>query len=93
MPFYVYIMTNKTGSILYTGETRDLAKRVYEHKSGAVPGFTKRYKVNRLVYYEVTENAMSAFEREKAIKGGARKRKLELINSMNPEWRDLYEDF
>ena len=61
-------MANKSGSILYTGETRKLPKRVYEHKTGAAPGFTKRCKVNRLVYYEVTDSAVSAFEREKAFR-------------------------
>ena len=92
MSFYVYILTNKTGSVLYTGVTRNLQKRVYEHKAKAVPGFTKQYNVDRLVWYEVGDEAMPAFEREKAIKGGSRKRKVDLINSINPEWRDLYED-
>ena len=90
MPFYIYILTNKTGSVLYTGVTRDLQRRVFEHKEKLLPGFTSRYNVNRLVYYEVSDEAMPAFEREKAIKGGSRRRKLELIESMNPEWRDLY---
>ena len=90
MPFYVYILTNKTGSVLYTGVTRDLQRRVFEHKEKLLPGFTSRYNVNRLVYYEVSDEAMPAFEREKAIKGGSRRRKLDLIESMNPEWRDLY---
>jgi putative endonuclease len=92
VPFYVYILTNKTGSVLYTGVTRDLRKRVFEHKQKAVDGFTKRYNVNRLVYYEVGDEAMPAFEREKVIKGGSRRRKLDLINGVNPEWRDLYEE-
>jgi putative endonuclease len=92
VPFYVYILANKTGSVLYTGVTRDLSKRIYEHKSKAVRGFTSKYNIDRLVYYEVTEAATSAFEREKAIKGGSRKRKLNLINGMNPEWRDLHEE-
>ena len=92
MPFYVYILTNKTGSVLYTGVTRDLRRRVFEHKEKLLPGFTSRYNVNRLVYYEVSDEAMPAFEREKAIKGGSRRWKLDLIQSMNPEWRDLYEE-
>jgi putative endonuclease len=78
--------------VLYTGVTRDLPKRVFEHKSKVVPGFSKQYNVDRLVYYEVSDDAVPAFEREKAIKGGSRKRKLDLINSLNPEWRDLYEE-
>ena len=90
MPFYGYILANKTGSVLYTGVTRDLQRRVFEHKEKLLPGFASRYNVNRLVYYEVSDEAMPAFEREKAIKGGSRRRKLELIESMNPEWRDLY---
>ncbi len=92
MPFYVYILTNQTGSVLYTGVTRDLVKRVFEHKQKVVDGFTKRYNVDRLIYFEVSDEAMPAFEREKAIKGGSRRRKLDLINDMNPEWRDLYEE-
>jgi putative endonuclease len=92
MPHYVYILANKTGSVLYTGVTRDLKRRIYEHKEKLIPGFTSRYSVDRLVYFEVSDEAVPAFEREKAIKGGSRKRKLALINGMNPDWHDLYEE-
>jgi putative endonuclease len=89
---YVYILTNKTGSVLYTGVTSDLKARVWQHKRQLIDGFTKRYKVTRLVYYEISDEAMAAFEREKSIKGGSRRRKLDLINSANPTWRDLYAE-
>ena len=89
---YIYILTNKTGSVLYTGVTTDLVRRVDAHKAGAVDGFTKRYNVNRLVYYEVHESLDSAATREKRIKGGSRARKLALIDGMNPTWKDLSED-
>jgi putative endonuclease len=92
VPYYVYILTNKTGSVLYTGVTSNLQRRVQEHKEKLTPGFTSRYSVDRLVYYEVGDDVLPALEREKAIKGGSRKRKLDLINGSNPEWRDLYEE-
>ena len=88
---YVYILFNKRNGTLYTGVTSDLVKRVYEHKKGFVKGFTKRYEVDKLGYYEISDSIVSAIEREKQIKGGSRKKKLELIESMNPEWEDLYE--
>jgi putative endonuclease len=75
--------------VLYTGVTNDLARRVYEHTHKLVPGFTSRYNVNRLVYYEETSNIRSAIEREKEIKGWKRERKVELIRDMNPQWEDL----
>jgi putative endonuclease len=90
--FYVYIMTNNYNTVPYTGVTNDLQKRVYEHKEKAVEGFTKKYHVIKLVYYEILRDAQSAIEREKQIKGGSRKKKLELIGGMNPQWKDLYED-
>ncbi len=90
--FYVYIMTNKTNTVLYTGITNSLRRRVYQHKQKLVDGFTKRYNVVKLVYYEVFSDCMSAIRREKQIKAGPRRKKEELINNMNPEWRDLYED-
>ena len=90
--YYIYIMTNKRNTVLYTGVTNDLKKRVYEHKEKLVNGFTKRYNITKLVYYEVFENIESAILREKQIKGGSRQKKIELINSMNKEWRDLYEE-
>ena len=83
-------MTNKTNRVLYTGVTNDLKRRVYEHKEKLAEGFTKKYNVNKLVYYEVCEHIESAILREKQIKGGSRQKKLDLINSMNNEWADLY---
>jgi putative endonuclease len=88
--FYVYIMTNKGHSVLYTGVTSDLKKRVYQHKEKMVPGFTGRYNVNKLVFYEVTPDVRSAIEREKQIKGGSRAKKTTLVESMNSTWEDLY---
>jgi putative endonuclease len=85
-------MTNQGHTVLYTGVTSDLAKRVYEHQNGLVPGFTEKYNVKKLVYYEVSDDIRSAIEREKQIKKGPRKQKISLVNSMNPEWRDLSED-
>ncbi len=90
--YYVYIMTNKRNTVLYTGITNDLRRRVYEHQAKIVEGFTKRYNINKLVYYEVSQNAESAILREKQIKGGSRAKKIELVNTMNPRWRDLYND-
>jgi putative endonuclease len=89
---YVYILTNKINSVLYVGVTSNLTKRVWEHKNKAVSGFTARYNLNKLVYYEKSESILSAIEKEKQIKGGSRKKKTELIHSMNPLWKDLYED-
>jgi putative endonuclease len=89
--FFVYIMSSRS-STLYTGFTNDLLKRVYEHKERFVDGFTKRYSVNRLVYYEVCESAESALLREKQIKGWTRAKKIELVESINPEWNDLSID-
>jgi len=90
--YFVYIMTNKWNKVLYTGVTNNLQRRVIEHKEKTLEGFTKRYNVNKLVFYEVAESIESAILREKQIKGGSRKDKIELINSMNNEWRDLYDE-
>ena len=87
---YVYIMTNKHNTVLYTGVTNDLQRRAYEHKTGQGGNFTSRYNLTKLVYYEIGHDARSAIAREKQIKAGSRQKKLDLINSMNPEWRDLY---
>jgi putative endonuclease len=89
--YYVYIMTNKSHSVLYTGVTSDLKKRVYQHKYKIIGGFTCKYNVSKLVYYQVAQNAFAAISREKQIKGGSRTKKNELINGMNPEWNDLYD--
>jgi len=90
--YYVYIMTNHKNTVLYTGVTSDLKRRVYEHKSGLVEGFTKRYNLTRLVYYETCGDIEGAIIREKQIKGGSRQDKLNLVNTPNKEWRDLYCD-
>ena len=89
--YYVYIMTNKTKSVLYTGITNDLRRRVYQHKNPLDKRtFTARYKVDRLVYYETLTDAENAIIREKKIKVLLRKKKEDLINAFNPEWKDLY---
>lgn len=90
--YYVYIMTNKGNSVLYTGVTNDLIRRAYEHREKLVAGFTKRYNITKLVYWEATEDIGGAILREKQIKAGSRQKKVDLINSCNPEWRDLSFD-
>ena len=92
MTGYVYILFNKRNGTLYTGVTSDLVKRIYEHKSKAVDGFTKKYGVDKLGYFEVFDEIEEAIKREKAIKGGSRTKKLNLIESVNPDWKDLYND-
>jgi putative endonuclease len=87
---YVYILFNKRNGTLYTGVTSDLIKRIYEHKTKATEGFTAKYGIDKLGYYEVFGDIVSAIEREKQIKGGSRKKKLALIEKMNPKWKDLY---
>jgi putative endonuclease len=87
---YVYILTNDSDKILYVGVTSNLVKRVYEHKEKVVEGFTKKYNIGKLVYYEVLDDIESAIEREKQIKAGSRKKKIELIKSFNPTYQDLY---
>lgn len=82
-------MTNKLNTALYTGVTNDFARRVYEHKNKLIKGFTSKYNITKLVYYEVYNNVTDAIAREKQIKGGSRKKKLELIKKMNPEFKDL----
>jgi putative endonuclease len=87
---YVYLLANKHNNVLYTGVTSDLIRRVYEHKNKLVKGFTQKYNVDRLVYYEACANIVVAIEREKQIKAWSRKKKDDLINALNPEWDDLY---
>lgn len=89
---YVYILTNIHNKVLYTGVTSDLVKRVYEHKNKLVDGFTKKYNLHKLVYFEIFDDMMSAITREKQIKGWLRSKKIALIESKNPEWKDLYEE-
>ena len=90
--YYVYIMTNSRNTVLYTGVTNDLKRRVYEHKEKLVGGFTKKYNISKLVYYEVFEDIENAILREKQIKAGSRQKKIELVYAMNRGWRDLYEE-
>ena len=91
--YYVYLMTNKNNTVIYTGVTSDLKKRVYEYKQKLVKGFTKRYNIEKLVYYEVLDNAYNAISREKQIKAGSRQKKINLVNAMNRAWKDLSEEF
>ena len=85
-------MTNKFDKVIYAGVTSNLIKRIYEHKTKSVEGFTKKYNVNKLVYYETFDNVYDAISREKQIKAGSRQRKVNLVRSMNPEFRDLYSE-
>lgn len=89
--YYVYIMTNDTGT-LYIGVTNNLVRRVYEHKTKKISGFTERYNINKLVYYEHHKYILNAIEREKQLKGLLRKKKITLIRSINPDWEDLSKD-
>lgn len=88
---YVYLLANKHNNVLYTGVTNDLIRRLYEHKNKLAAGFTQKYNVDRLVYYEIFSDIVTAIEREKQIKGWSRKKKHELINALNPNWNDLYQ--
>ncbi len=90
--YHVYVMTNKSGT-LYTGITNNIRKRVYEHKNKLIPGFTKKYNISRLIYFETFGDVYSAIAREKTIKGWLRKKKIELIRKTNPDWKDLAEDW
>lgn len=89
--YFVYIMSNKSRT-LYTGVTNDLIRRVFEHKNKLTDGFTKKYNLNQLVWYEVADEPESAITREKQIKGWLRQRKISLIEEMNPEWDDLSKE-
>ena len=91
MNYYVYILSNNLNTVVYTGVTRDLVRRVYEHKHHLDPeSFTAKYGIEKLVYFEQTTDVRVAIEREKQIKSWNRKRKNELVNSLNPQWEDLY---
>lgn len=85
-------MTNNNDTVLYTGVTNDLKKRVYEHKKKLVNGFTKKYNVTKFVYYELFKDVYNAITREKQIKKGSRQKKIDLINSINEKWKDLYNE-
>ena len=91
--YYVYIMTNKTHSTLYIGVTSDLEHRAKEHKNKTNPGFTAKYNINQLVHYEEFEYIEDAINREKQLKAGSRKRKVELITRNNPNWKDLSKEW
>lgn len=90
--YFVYILTNDRRTTLYTGVTNDLVRRIHQHKQKAIPDFTSRYNLDRLVYYEDTNDVVAAITREKQIKAGSRRRKIDLVNRLNPDWRDLYDD-
>lgn len=89
--YFVYILTNPTHTVLYTGVTNNLTRRVYEHKQKLIEGFTKKYNVTALVYYEIYADPLSAITREKTIKNLVRRKKDGLISNFNHEWKDLYE--
>jgi len=90
--YCVYILTNQRHTVLYTGVTGDLRARVHQHREKLLPGFTTRYNVSKLVYYEAGYDPSRAIAREKQIKVGSRQKKIDLIHRLNPEWRDLYEE-
>jgi len=90
--YYVYILTNKTDKVMYIGETNDLQRRLYEHKNELIEGFTKKYHVHKLVYYESYSNVKDAISREKSLKGLLRARKNALVETMNPNWDDLSKE-
>ena len=92
MVFWVYILASQPGGTLYVGVTNDLVRRIFEHREGLVQGFTKRYGVKMLVYFEQHETAIAAIQREKNIKHWSREWKIDLIVSKNPDWRDLYDE-
>jgi putative endonuclease len=91
--YYVYILAQKKNGTIYIGMTNDLIRRVYEHKSGLIEGFTKKYSISQLVYYESTEDVNDAILREKRLKKWKRQWKIDLIEKSNPDWRDLSEHF
>ena len=90
--YFVYIVTNKHNKVLYTGITSHLKRRIYEHKEKLISGFTKRYNLSKLVYYEIYQDPENAILREKQIKAGSRQKKIDLINAINRGWLDLYRE-
>ncbi len=90
--YYVYILANRTNVALYIGVTNDLKRRVYEHKQKLAKGFSEKYGIDKLVYYEILDDPENAIIREKRLKGGSRARKNQLVESLNPRWRDLYDE-
>lgn len=91
--YFIYIMTNKHNTVLYTGVTNDPQRRVLEHKSGEGSDFTSKYNIEKLVYFDMTNDVDTAITREKQIKAGSRQKKIDLIVSINPEWKDLYQEY
>lgn len=91
--YYIYILTNKTNRVLYIGVTNNLPRRLYEHQNKLIDGFTKRYNLNKLVYFEEYSEIEMAIAREKQLKGWVRRKKNDLIESVNPSWNDLGADF
>jgi len=89
--YFVYLLMNKTNTVIYTGVTNNLVRRIYEHKNKLKPGFTSKYNVNKLVYYEIFGDVKEAIKREKQIKAGSREKKIDLIIKGNPGYLDLYE--
>jgi putative endonuclease len=92
MAFWVYMLASKPGGTLYVGVTNDLVRRAYEHRNGLVAGFTRRYRVEQLVYFEQYDDPTTAIQREKNVKHWSREWKIDLIVASNPQWRDLYDD-
>ena len=90
--FYVYILTNVSNNVLYTGVTNNLRRRIYEHKNKLIPGFTSKYNLNKLVYFESFNSINDAIENEKRIKGWLRSTKISLVDNFNPNWNGLAED-
>ena len=90
--YYIYIITNQNKSTLYIGVSNNLKRRIYEHKNELFEGFSKKYKLKMLVYYEICDEINEAIKREKYLKGKKREVKLQLINAFNPEWKDLYDE-
>lgn len=90
--YFVYILTNQNNTVLYTGVSSDLIGRIWQHKEKLTKGFTNRYNINKLVYYEIYEDIYEAISREKKIKAGSRQKKINLINEFNSQWRDLYDE-
>ena len=90
--YYVYFISNKTDSTIYIGVTNDLIRRIYEHKNKLIDGFSKKYNLTKLVYYEIYDSIEEAIKREKQLKAGSRQNKMDLINKNNLNWNDLYED-
>jgi putative endonuclease len=92
MDSYIYITSNMNNTTIYIGVTSNIVRRIYQHKSGEIEGFTSKYKVDKLVYYEIFDNIEDAIAREKQLKGWSRKKKNMLIEKQNPEWKDLWNE-